>query len=358
MDAVIVTGAAGALGHAVVEEFLAGGRAVVALDRPRSGSTRSASGRTSTRSPSTWPRATPSRRRSRRSTRCRSRRTRSSGSRAGSPRASWPTPPRTSSPASSRPTSAPRSGRRRPWPRASPPGGAIVMVGSKTAVTGPAPVVHATSKAAVVRLVQILADELRPQHIRVNAVLPSVIDTPANRSWMSDGPRRPRGRPGRDRQGHRVPLRARRGPDQRRGDPGVRRCLTSGWRSARCWTGRSTTSPPPSSPTDGTADRRRDRAGVPPRLGDEAAHRLRHAHRGGGGRGRLGHPAGPPGSTVRHLAAHASGLSFAEGKVQAKPGTRRIYSNVGFDALGEAVAEARACRSPTTCTRPSASRWA
>ena len=34
MDAVIVTGAAGALGHAVVDEFLAGGRAVVALDRP------------------------------------------------------------------------------------------------------------------------------------------------------------------------------------------------------------------------------------------------------------------------------------------------------------------------------------
>ena len=43
-------------------------------------------------------------------------------------------------------------------------------------------------------------------------------------------------------------------------------------------------------------------------------------------------PAGPPGATVRHLAAHASGLSFAEGKVQAKPGARRIYSNVGFDA--------------------------
>ena len=65
-------------------------------------------------------------------------------------------------------------------------GGALVMVGSKTAVTGPAPVAHATSKAAVVRLVQILADELRPRHIRVNAVLPSVIDTPANRSWMSE----------------------------------------------------------------------------------------------------------------------------------------------------------------------------
>lgn len=64
-------------------------------------------------------------------------------------------------------------------------GGAIVMVGSKTAVAGRAPVAHATSKAAVVRLAELLAEELRPQHIRVNAVLPSVIDTPANRTWMS-----------------------------------------------------------------------------------------------------------------------------------------------------------------------------
>lgn len=64
-------------------------------------------------------------------------------------------------------------------------GGAIVLVGSKTAVGGPAPVVHAASKAAVVRLTQLLADELRPGRIRVNAVLPSVIDTPANRAWMS-----------------------------------------------------------------------------------------------------------------------------------------------------------------------------
>ncbi|MDN5861572.1 MAG: SDR family oxidoreductase, partial [Pseudonocardia sp.] len=64
-------------------------------------------------------------------------------------------------------------------------GGAIVNVGSKTAVQGPAPVAHATSKAAVLRLTQLLADELRPLRIRVNAVLPSVIDTPANRSWMS-----------------------------------------------------------------------------------------------------------------------------------------------------------------------------
>ena len=35
-------------------------------------------------------------------------------------------------------------------------------------------------------------------------------------------------------------------------------------------------------------------------------------------------PAGPEGSTVRHLAAHASGLSFSDGVQQAKPGTRRF----------------------------------
>jgi NAD(P)-dependent dehydrogenase (short-subunit alcohol dehydrogenase family) len=65
-------------------------------------------------------------------------------------------------------------------------GGTIVTVGSKTAREGKAPVAHATSKAAVLRLTELLAAELRPQRIRVNAVLPSVIDTPANRAWMSE----------------------------------------------------------------------------------------------------------------------------------------------------------------------------
>ncbi len=53
----------------------------------------------------------------------------------------------------------------------------------------------------------------------------------------------------------------------------------------------------------------------------------------------LDEPAGPPGSTVRHLLAHASGLPFEEGAPIAKPGERRIYSNSGFDAVGRHVAE-------------------
>ena len=53
----------------------------------------------------------------------------------------------------------------------------------------------------------------------------------------------------------------------------------------------------------------------------------------------LDEPAGPPGSTVRHLLAHASGLGFEGEAILAAPGRRRIYSNPGFDALGAFVAE-------------------
>jgi CubicO group peptidase (beta-lactamase class C family) len=53
----------------------------------------------------------------------------------------------------------------------------------------------------------------------------------------------------------------------------------------------------------------------------------------------LDEPAGPPGSTVRHLLAHASGLSFEGSDVLARPGRRRIYSNAGFDLLGALVSE-------------------
>lgn len=58
-------------------------------------------------------------------------------------------------------------------------------------------------------------------------------------------------------------------------------------------------------------------------------------------RGLLGldEPAGPPGSTVRHLLAHASGLPFDGEAVLAAPGSRRIYSNPGYDVLGALVAD-------------------
>ncbi|WP_328913369.1 MULTISPECIES: serine hydrolase domain-containing protein [unclassified Streptomyces] len=54
----------------------------------------------------------------------------------------------------------------------------------------------------------------------------------------------------------------------------------------------------------------------------------------------LDDPAGPEGATVRHLLAHASGLAFDEHRVMAAPGTRRLYSNAGFDVLGETLAKA------------------
>ena len=50
-------------------------------------------------------------------------------------------------------------------------------------------------------------------------------------------------------------------------------------------------------------------------------------------------PAGPPGSTVRHLLAHASGMSMNSAELMAEPGNRRVYSNYGFQVLAETVEE-------------------
>ena len=52
----------------------------------------------------------------------------------------------------------------------------------------------------------------------------------------------------------------------------------------------------------------------------------------------LDDPAGPEGSTVRHLLSHASGIAPDKNLTVAKPGTRRIYSNAGFDVLGDHLA--------------------
>ena len=49
----------------------------------------------------------------------------------------------------------------------------------------------------------------------------------------------------------------------------------------------------------------------------------------------LAQPAGPDGATVRHLLAHTGGVDFSSREVRSAPGARRIYSNSGFELLGE-----------------------
>jgi NAD(P)-dependent dehydrogenase (short-subunit alcohol dehydrogenase family) len=66
-------------------------------------------------------------------------------------------------------------------------GGAIVCVSSRAARRPfPGAAGYIVSKAAVLALVDALDAEYRKDGIRVNAVVPSVIDTPANRTAMPD----------------------------------------------------------------------------------------------------------------------------------------------------------------------------
>lgn len=55
----------------------------------------------------------------------------------------------------------------------------------------------------------------------------------------------------------------------------------------------------------------------------------------------LDEPAGPPGATLRHLLAHASGLPVDGGDPLTEPGRRRIYSNTGIE-LAAGLLEERA----------------
>jgi CubicO group peptidase (beta-lactamase class C family) len=52
----------------------------------------------------------------------------------------------------------------------------------------------------------------------------------------------------------------------------------------------------------------------------------------------LEQPAGPSGSTLAHLLAHASGLPFEGCRPLAPPGRRRIYSNTGIEAAAAHLA--------------------
>ncbi len=82
--------------------------------------------------------------------------------------------------------------------RAGGAGGRIVNVGARAAVErkGGA-IAYSVAKAAVVALTECMADEVKTDNILVNVVLPSIIDTPANRRAMpaaaeADGARWPK----------------------------------------------------------------------------------------------------------------------------------------------------------------------
>lgn len=66
--------------------------------------------------------------------------------------------------------------------------GRIVNIGAaaaaKPAAAGMGP--YAASKAGVLKLTESLADEVKNEGITVNAILPTIIDTPANRKDMAD----------------------------------------------------------------------------------------------------------------------------------------------------------------------------
>jgi NAD(P)-dependent dehydrogenase (short-subunit alcohol dehydrogenase family) len=65
--------------------------------------------------------------------------------------------------------------------------GSIVAIGAGAALKAPAQLAaYAASKSALLKLVESAADELKGDGIRVNAVLPGTIDTPVNRKAMPD----------------------------------------------------------------------------------------------------------------------------------------------------------------------------
>lgn len=66
-------------------------------------------------------------------------------------------------------------------------GGKIVNVGAFAAQRGVAQMgAYCAAKSSVIRLTEAMAAELREQHINVNCVLPTILDTPENRAAMPD----------------------------------------------------------------------------------------------------------------------------------------------------------------------------
>lgn len=69
--------------------------------------------------------------------------------------------------------------------------GRVVTIASRAVVPpGGGFIAYTTAKAGVIAFTQALAQELRPHGITVNSILPSTMDTPANRAAMPDSDRR------------------------------------------------------------------------------------------------------------------------------------------------------------------------